>query len=197
MLLALLLIAGAPLAWGNAGKKKHPADANASPGASPSVSGTAAASPTPPKLNIPIPVKHDAEGVKLPYFDIRGRLQMYFIIAKAIRVDQDHLEMKNAYMQTYDDKGAPDANVFMTRSMLDLNTRIVTSDIPVTVRRSDFEIIGQKMVFNTQTRSGHMTGHVRMIIYNRQEIARPTPSPSPALGAARASSTTPHPSATP
>jgi lipopolysaccharide export system protein LptC len=63
--------------------------------------------------------------------------------------------------------------------VLDLNTRIVTSDIPVIVRRSDFEITGQQMVFNTQTRAGRMTGHVRMVIYNRSEMSRPTPAPGP------------------
>ena len=179
----ILLLAALPLARGNNGEEN---DASAAAGAS--------ASPTPlPKLYIPIPVNHDAQGVKLPYFDVRGKLQMYFNIKRAFRVDPDHLEMNNAYMQTYDPKGVPDANVFMTRSMLDLNTRIVTSDIPVTVRRSDFEIVGQKMVFNTETRKGRMTGHVRMVIYNRQEMSKPTPSPSPSPSR----SATPQPSATP
>ena len=104
---------------------------------------------------------------------------MYFNIAKALRVDLGHLEMQNSYMQTYDEKGVPDASVFMSRSVLDLNTRIVTSDVPVTVRRSDFEVTGQKMVFNTQTRLGHMTGGVHMVIYNHQEMASASPSPSP------------------
>jgi Lipopolysaccharide-assembly, LptC-related len=167
LLLVAILLAAVPLAWGNSGKKKN----TAVPGSS--------VSPTPPRFNIPIPVSHDAEGVKLPYFDAHGRLQMYFNIALARRVDLDHLEMDNAYMQTYDEKGAPDATVFMTRSTLDLNTRIVTSDVPVTVHRADFEIIGQKMVFNTQTRKGQMTGHVRMTIYNRQEMSHASPSPSP------------------
>ena len=154
----ILFLAILPLARANHGKHKD-----------------ASGSPTP--MNIPIPVKHDAEGVKLPYFDERGRLEMYFNIVKALRTDPGHLEMTNAYMQTYDEKGVADANVFMSRSVLDLNTRIVTSDIPVIVRRSDFEITGQKMVFNTQTHTGRMTGHVRMVIYNRQEMAQPTPSP--------------------
>ena len=149
-------------AWGKEGGKK----------------GNATGSPTPIKLNIPIPPGHAAEGVKLPYFDDRGRLQMFFSIMQGMRIDPDHLEMTNAYMQTYDEKGVPDANVYMKRSVLDLNSRIVTSDIPVVVRRSDFEITGQKMVFNTQTRSGRMTGHVQMVIYNRQEMAQPTPTPA-------------------
>jgi hypothetical protein len=155
----MLVLAILPVARGSDGKKKH-----------------ASASPTP--MNIPIPVQHDAAGMKLPYFDEHGRLQMYFNISKALRQDLGHLEMTDAYMQTYDEKGVPDANVFMNRSVLDLNTRIVTSDVPVIVRRSDFEITGQKMVFNTRTRVGEMTGHVRMVIYNRQEAAQPTPSPS-------------------
>jgi len=141
-------------------------------------SGSPAGTPG-PKFNVPIPVNHGAMGVKLPYFDDRGRLQMFFNIATAFRTDIGHLEMGNAYMQTYDETQAPDANVFMTRSVLDLNTRIVTSDVPVVVRRRDFEITGQKMVFNTQTRVGRMTGHVRMVIYNRQ-TAEPSPTPAPA-----------------
>jgi len=160
---------------------------SASPGASPS--------PSAPKFNIPIPVKHDAEGVKLPYYDNHGRLQMYFNITKAIRLDLGHLEMKNAYMQTYDDKGTPDANVFMSRSVLDLNTRVVTSDVPVVVRRSDFQIVGQNMVFSTQTRRGQMSGHVRMTIYNRQATAQPTPAPASHPSSKPAS--TPSPSSSP
>jgi hypothetical protein len=147
----------------------------------------ASPTPTPPKFNIPIPVGHDAEGVNLPYFDNRGRLQMYFVIARAFREDLYHLDLDDAYMQSYDDKGAPDATVYMTHSILDLNTRIVTSQVPVTVRRSDFEIVGQNMVFNTQTRQGRMTGHVRMTIYNRQDMSNASPSPTPyprAAGAA-------------
>jgi hypothetical protein len=182
--LAAVLLAGGPLAYG--GKS----DANASP--SPA-DGSASPSPTPNRLNIPIPVSHDAKGVRLPYFDERGRLQMYFNIKKALRTDLGHLAMENAFMQTYDDKGAPDANIFMTSSVLDLDTRIITSDVPVTVRRSDFEIVGQKMVFNTQTHIGHLSGHVRMVIYNHQDMSQPAPTPakSPSPSAAPQPSVTP------
>lgn len=104
---------------------------------------------------------------------------MFFNIQKALRVDENHLQMKNAYMQTYDEKQTPDANVFMTLAMLDLTTRIVTSDVPVTVRRSDFEITGENMVFDTQKRKGQMRGRVRMTIYNRASMAAALPTPAP------------------
>jgi len=191
MLLLAVLVAAGPPAWGYTDNKD-----DAAAGASPGPNASASPSP-PPKFNVPIPLHHDAQGVKLPYFDARGKLQMYFNIAKAVRVDPDHLEMKNAYMQTYDEKEVPDATVFMRRSLLDLNTRVVTSDIPVTVRRSDFEIVGQKMVFNTQNRIGRMTGHVRMVIYNRQEMSKSSPSPSPSGNPSPSRGVTPQPSATP
>jgi hypothetical protein len=164
-ILALLLTATPP-AW--AGRKDSPTPA---PSATPAPG---------PKFNPPIPVNHGAVKVKLPYFDQAGRLQMFFNIQSAFRVDLNHLQLEDAYMQTYDEHRAPDANVFMTKSMLDLDTRIVTSDVPVIVRRSDFLIEGQKMVFNTQTHVGHMSGHVHMVIYNRTEMAHASPTPGPA-----------------
>ena len=98
--------------------------------------------------------------------------------------------MKNAYMQTYDEKGVPDANVYMTRSVLDLDTRIVTSDIPVTVQPVGFRDHRPKRWFSTpRPTSGHMTGHVRMTIYNRQEHGPSETSPGRSPG--------PSPAATP
>lgn len=154
--------------------------------------------PTAPKFNIPIPVGHSAEGVNLPYFDDRGKLQMYYEIKKATRTDLNHMAMEAANIQTYDDKGAPETNVVLTSSTLDLNTRIVTSDVPVTVQRSDMELTGDKMTFNTQTRNGRIIGHVRVVVYNSQgtkPAASPSPSPSPTATAAPA--TTASPSASP
>ena len=160
-----MLLALAAQAW--AGKKD-----TSTP--TPGPSGTPA-----PKFNVPIPIGHDAEFVKLPYFD-RGRLQMYFNIQRAFRQDLNHLQLTGAYMQTFDEHQAPDANVTITQGLLNLDTRVVTSDVPVTVRRSDFQLVGRKMVFNTQTKVGHFTGGVHMIIFNRSEMAKATPSPTPA-----------------
>jgi len=152
------------------------------------------ASPSPrPKFDVPIPPGHTAQGVTIPYADIHGHLQMLVSMKEADRTDEHHLAMTKANMQTYDEKGAPDASIYMTRSVLDLDTRIVTSDVPVVVRRSDFVIVGQKMVFNTQTHIGHMSGHVRMVIYNRQEMSNATPSPSPGPATAPAPAASPSP----
>jgi len=145
----------------------------------PKASPSPGASPSAPQFNVPIPVDHNAKGVDLPFFD-NGKLQMYFVIRRAYRLDTGHLDMFHAFLQTYDDKETPDIAIYMNRCLLDLNTRIITSQVPVTVRRADFEITGQQMVFNTRTHVGRLTGHVRMIIYNLQSATgTATPSPTP------------------
>ena len=181
LLVLAVLIPAAPATWG--GQKASQTDSSGA-GAKPE--------PARPKFDVPIPIGHDATVVGLPYFD-KGKLQMYFTIVKAFRVDLNHLKMQNAYLQTYDDKQTEDADIFLPSSMLDLNTRIVTSDTPVTVTRSDFEIVGQKMVFNTQTHKGHMWGHVHMVIYNHQDEGEASASPSPGPVA----TTAPQPGAVP
>ena len=123
------------------------------------------------KFTVPIPVGHDAKGIRLPSFDRDGKLNMMFSIELAMRVDEDHLDMKNTFLETYTNDGTPDLSVQMTTSVLDLNTRIVTSKDPATVRRQDFEITGDKMQFNTKTHAGVFTGNIRMIIYNLQKSA--------------------------
>jgi hypothetical protein len=121
------------------------------------------------KFTVPIPVGHDAQGVRLPSFDRDGKLQMMFSIGIARRVDEDHLSMEKTFLETYNKDGSLDLSVQLKTSLLDLNTRIVTSNEPATVRRQDFEVTGDKMEFNTKTHAGKFTGHVRMTIYNLQQ----------------------------
>ena len=123
------------------------------------------------KFTVPIPIGHDAQGIRLPSFDRDGKLQMMFSIGMAKRVDEDHLDMQNTFLETYMNDGTPDLSVQLTTSVLDLNTRIVTSNVPATVRRQDFEITGDKMIFNTKTHAGVFSGNIRMIIYNLQKSA--------------------------
>lgn len=125
---------------------------------------------TSPKFDVPIPPGHDAKGVKIPYFDETGKLQMLFVIGTATRVDNDHLKMKSLLLETYDPTGTPEMSLAFKTSVLDLNTQIVTTNEPVTIRRSDLEVTGENMELNTVARKARMSGKVRMLIYNHDEI---------------------------
>ena len=127
---------------------------------------------SPKTFDLPIPVGHGAEGIKLPDYNDKGQLQMFFEIGNAFRVDEDHLKMGDLKIETYDDAGKPDMFIEMPASMLDLKTRILSSVDPVTIHRSDFEVTGGNMTFNTQTRQGKFSGSVRMLIFNRDDLEK-------------------------
>ena len=122
-----------------------------------------------PALNIPIPPGHTAEGVVFPVFD-KGRLQMNLKMEVAKRLDNTHMEATALNIETFDENGKSEMQIDMPRSVLDLNTKIVTSNVPVTIRRADFEVTGETMTFNTETRYGKMIGKVRMLIFNHDAV---------------------------
>jgi hypothetical protein len=122
-----------------------------------------------PKLSLPILKGHDAFGLKIPYFDAEGKLQMLFNIGKASRIDDERVAMSDMQLETYDDSGEPEMTIDLPSSVLNVNTRIITTDSNVTIKRSDFEITGRSMEFNTDTKKGRLAGDVRMLIYDLGE----------------------------
>ncbi len=134
-------------------------------------------SPTPvPKeelglKNIPLTVGHEAKGLVLPNYDLRGTLLGRFEAATAARIDENHVRFTNLKMITYDKQEKPDFNVDMTEATLNLETRVIDSTRRTRIKRSDFEIAGDTMQFNTLTHQGTMTGNVQMMIYNQKDLA--------------------------
>ena len=124
-----------------------------------------------PKFNPQIPVGHTAKGITLPYFDTEGRLQMRFKIGAASRIDSEHLQMTSARIETFDEDGGNGMTIDLPSSILDLNTRVVTSSEPVRIERWDFQMEGQTMEVDTDKRRGKFGGKVRMLIFNRDEVS--------------------------
>jgi hypothetical protein len=126
------------------------------------------------KLSLPILKDHDAFGLKIPYFNNDGKLQMVFNIGRASRLDQDRVSMAEMQLETYDEEGKPEMTIDLPVSELNLSTNIISTETSVTIKRSDFEITGHSMEFNTETRQGKLAGNVRMLIYDlNQETAQP------------------------
>lgn len=132
------------------------------------------------KMSLPILKGHDAFGLKIPYLDAEGKLQMVFNVGRASRVNENHVQMADLQVETFDDQGASEMTIDLPSSILDLNTRVITTDSHVTIRRSDFEITGRTMEFDTKTKHGKLGGSVRMLIYDIEEEAAPQSSPETA-----------------
>jgi hypothetical protein len=149
--------------------------------------GKTDADPNAPKpIEVPMPNGRDAKGLKIPYRDEDGKLKMRFDIGVAKKIDDNTVEMSDLQIQTFDDEGEHEMTIDLPTSTLDLTTSVLTTYQAVSIKRDDFELHGNTMIFNTRTKQGGLGGKVRMLIYDidNQTSATPTAAaPAPVAGA--------------
>jgi hypothetical protein len=127
---------------------------------------------------VPLPIGHEAKGLVLPDIDENGHLRGRFVAGTARRIDQDHMQFRDLNITTYTEDNKIDLQVAMADSVLDLNTRVLTSPQRTTIKRADFEIVGDTVRFDTAARHGTITGNVKMVITDQSKL-RPQQSPQP------------------
>ena len=134
-------------------------------------SATASASPGEQSLtNIPLPIGHEAKGLVLPDFDTDGRLKAKFEAGTARRIDEEHMGFQQLKITTFTPENQTDLRVDMNTSVLDLKTRILSSQERTTIRRSDFNIVGDTVQFDTNARTGRLIGNVKMVITDKSHL---------------------------
>jgi|ERR1043166_1092868 hypothetical protein len=120
--------------------------------------------------NIPLVPGHEAKGLVLPDFDNQGNLRGRFEAGTARRIDDGHIGFENLKITTYTLEKQPDLEVDMRTSVLDLNTRILSSQERSTVKRADFNIVGDSVQFDTNAKTGHLVGNVKMVITSQSPL---------------------------
>ena len=134
-------------------------------------SATAGGSPGEQSLtNIPLPIGHEAKGLVLPDFDGDGRLRGKFEAGTAHRIDQEHVGFQHLKITTYTPQSQPDLQIDMHTSVLDLKTRILSSQERTTIQRSDFNIAGDSVQFDTNSKTGRLSGNVKMVITDKSHL---------------------------
>jgi hypothetical protein len=121
-------------------------------------------------MNLPIPVDQTVKGLKVPMFDIKGKMLMQFFAEEAHRISQEKVEFARLSIEMFDEEGEQELFIDLPESSLDLTTHILTSDKPVKLRRPEFEMEGDTMEFNTRERKGRMTGNIRMKLFDRKKL---------------------------
>lgn len=124
--------------------------------------------------NIPLPIGHEAKGLVLPDFDGEGHLRGKFEAGTAQRIDQGHIGFQHLKITTYTPESQPDLQIDMQTSVLDLKTRILSSKERTTIQRADFNIAGDSVQFDTNTRTGRLIGNVKMVITDRSHLTEKT-----------------------
>src|SRR5947208_9190523 len=120
--------------------------------------------------NIPLPIGHEAKGLVLPDFDAEGRLKGRFEAGTAHRIDEEHIGFQHLKITTYTPESQPDLRIDMLTSVLDLKTRILSSQERTTIQRSDFNIAGDSVQFDTNSKTGKLIGNVKMVITDKSQL---------------------------
>src|SRR5215475_4365683 len=161
--LSILAPNGSAQSKGRKGKPR----ANAAPSAFPAEQSL---------TNIPLPIGHEAKGLVLPDFDGDGHLRGKFEAGTAHRIDQEHIGFKQLKIMTYTPENQPDLTIDMSTSVLDLKTRILSSKERTKIQRADFNIAGDSVEFDTNSKTGRLIGNVKMVITDKSHLTA-TPSP--------------------
>lgn len=163
-----ILIAVTQVSGQSKGRKKKGGRASATPSGSPGEQSL---------TNIPLPIGHEAKGLVLPDFDANGRLRGRFEAGTAHRIDEGHVGFQHLRITTYTPESQPDLKIDMRTSVLDLKTRILSSQERTTIQRSDFNIAGDSVQFDTNSKTGRLMGNVKMVITDKSHLtAQPSPS---------------------
>jgi hypothetical protein len=158
---ALSVLISAPQMFGQSKGRKKKAQATATPSASPGEQSL---------TNIPLPIGHEAKGLVLPDFDGEGHLRGKFEAGTAHRIDEEHVGFQHLKITTYTPDNQTDLQIDMHTSVLDLKTRVLSSQERTTIKRSDFNIVGDSVYFDTNTKTGRLIGDVKMVITDKSNL---------------------------
>ncbi len=120
--------------------------------------------------NIPLPIGHEAKGLVLPDFDLQGHLRGRFEAESAKRLDEVHIGFHALKIITYTAESQPDLTIELSDSVLNMKTRILSSNERSTIKRSDFNIVGDSVEFDTNSRVGKLVGNVKMVITSQSKL---------------------------
>lgn len=120
--------------------------------------------------NIPLPVGHAAKGLVLPDFDLEGHLRGRFEAEAAKRLDEEHIGFHSLKITTYTPDKKTDLTIELSESVLNLKTRILSSRERTVIKRADFDIAGDSVEFDTNTRTGKLVGNVKMVITSQSQL---------------------------
>ena len=123
------------------------------------------------RLDLPVPKGQPQKGLRIPIYSPDGKLMMSFQIGVAEVVDADNIKMGELRLETFKENGEHEFDIDLPDSVFNAKTKELTSQAHVLIKRHDFEISGNSMTFNTQTKVGTFGNGVKMVIYDASAAA--------------------------
>ena len=161
-----------------AAEKKAPKSQGKSPTPAANAAPKKPARPKPEEgiKDVPIATGHDAKGLVLPDFDRQGRMRGKLQAGVTRRLDDQNIEFLGVKFTTFvPETETPDLEISMDKSVFNLKTQVLTSNVRSTVKRSDFEVAGDSMKFEMVTRLGTLEGNVKMVVRGKARTQEDEP----------------------
>ena len=118
--------------------------------------------------DVPITEGHDARGLVLPDFDLRGHLRGKLHAGVTRRLDAENIEFQGVKFTTFQrETETPDLDITVDKAVFNLKTQVLTSNVRTTVKRADFEVSGDTMRFEMLTRQSTLEGNVKMVVHGK------------------------------
>ena len=125
------------------------------------------------RIDLPVPIGHEVKGLRVPLRTSEGKMDLQFDMESATRLDDQNVEMHTASIQTFDQRSSkPDVKINLKKSVMNMETNVITSQDPILVTRSDFQLTADGMQFNSKTRQGKVFRNIRLLIYDRNELQK-------------------------
>lgn len=126
-------------------------------------------------IDLPAVIGQDIKGITIPQYDATGHLSMQFTAETARKIDEHQVELDKLTIEFFE-KSGKGITVTMPHGIFDLATKTLSSSTSslssntnvstVSVKREDFDVVGQSATFDTAKRFGTMQGHVHTEIRN-------------------------------
>ena len=162
-----------------AAEKKSPKSESKSPTPAPSVEPKKKPSRPKPEegiKDVPIASGHDAKGLVLPDFDREGHMRGKLQAGVTRRLDDQNIEFLGVKFTTFTPATeTPDLEITMDKSVFNLKTQVLTSNVRSTVKRTDFEAAGDTMKFEMVTRLGTLEGNVKVLVRGKARTPEDEP----------------------
>jgi len=125
------------------------------------------------RIDLPVPIGHEVKGLRVPLRTSEGKMDLQFDMESATRLDDQNVEMHTASIQTFDQQSSkPDVRINLKKSVMNMETNVITSQDPILVTRSDFQLTADGMEFNSKTHQGKVFRNIRLVIYDRNELQK-------------------------
>ena len=125
------------------------------------------------RIDLPVPIGHEVKGLRVPLRTSEGKMDLQFDMESATRLDDQNVEMHTASIQTFDQQSSkPDVKINLKKSVMNMETNVITSQDPILVTRSDFQLTADGMEFNSKTHQGKVFRNIRLVIYDRNELQK-------------------------